>query len=231
MGPTQDKNLKGCVITLFAIIFIAFIVFIITSINDDENSTHNETSSEYNSPSSSDLGSETNSTENEENLKTKLEKEINDIENGKDFSSFRKSRESILIEIALFSYWTDLIMKASVDTAGEISSLGKKLEKSLKKIQLKEFPLLRKSYAEFVKNKLWESDIDVTISGNNYTTITLIGAVFASNKNKQDVQNELSEILNILRFKRINYKWYKYDDEYTYWKLYEGKDTDPVITN
>ena len=25
-----------------------------------------------------------------------------------------------------------------------------------------------------------------------------------------------------------SYKWFKYDDNYTYWKLYQGKDADLV---
>jgi hypothetical protein len=29
----------------------------------------------------------------------------------------------------------------------------------------------------------------------------------------------LQDMLKLLRFNRINFKWYKYDDEYTYWQI------------
>ena len=57
-------------------------------------------------------------------------------------------------------------------------------------------------------------------------TIQFTGGIFANNKNKQETQETLSEILNLLRFNTVNYKWYEYDDEYTYYELDTKRDNE-----
>lgn len=92
--------------------------------------------------------------------------------------------------------------------------------------QVKVFPQLRKAYAAFGKETMWESDIKVTSPGPSYATIEFTGAAFAANRNIKQAQEKLSEMLHLLRFKRVNYKWYAYDDEYTYYTLDTKKDGD-----
>lgn len=152
-------------------------------------------------------------------LKEKLEGEIASINDGIDFSSYRGSVSSIQIELALFIVWAKFIEEASVHSEKEIQDLGAKLKRKVQKIQKKEFPILRKNYRKVIHKILWPQDIETAIYGSRYTTIQFTGGIFAANKNKQEVQEMLQEVLVALRFKRINYKWHKYDDGYTYYKL------------
>ncbi|HMN19209.1 MAG TPA: hypothetical protein PKA31_01265 [Candidatus Moranbacteria bacterium] len=70
--------------------------------------------------------------------------------------------------------------------------------------------------------------MDVTTSGTGNRTLTLTGGVFASNKNVGDLQSSLEDMLKKLRFDRVNYKWYEYDDKYNYFDLKSPKDADIV---
>ncbi|MDR0830037.1 MAG: hypothetical protein LBN95_08005 [Prevotellaceae bacterium] len=98
----------------------------------------------------------------------------------------------------------------------KLKSKVQSIKSLISSMQVKAFPMLRKAWAINVKNTLWQHDIDVKYSN---TSITLIGGVFAANQNKQDTYESLSPKLHELRFTRINFKWYKYDDEYTYYTL------------
>ena len=99
----------------------------------------------------------------------------------------------------------------------------------LKSIQIKEFPILRKTYVEVSKAELWVNDIDVSGSGTNTTCINYAGHIFAANANKQDFQDKLHAIMNELRFKKSTYRWYKGADEYTYYTIDSPGDGDIVV--
>ena len=105
----------------------------------------------------------------------------------------------------------------------EVKEKSKKLKKELISLQVKIFPKYRKLYTAEVKRKLWEQNIDVSIQGKS---ITFTGGTFANNKNKQDFYDVIYTTLEKYRFSRINLKWYRYDDEYTYWTLKTPKDSE-----
>jgi hypothetical protein len=84
------------------------------------------------------------------------------------------------------------------------------------------YPITRKLYTKHLHTKLWENDISVEHSG---TTITFTGGSLASNKNKKDLYSSVNELLRKFRFKRANFKWFKYDDQYTYWTIDSPTDT------
>lgn len=89
-------------------------------------------------------------------------------------------------------------------------------EKKLKAIQIKNFPKARQIWAANCKQEMWKQDVDVNFSGK---TITFVGGIFAANANKQAAYEAIADALRDLRFKRCNFKWYKYDDNYTYWNI------------
>jgi hypothetical protein len=144
-----------------------------------------------------------------------------EIESFKTFdgSKYRSEISSIQIEVALFATWANIIKKAESHSDKEIIRLGKTLKTKVINLQKTEFPRLRKAYGEILKGKLWAENIKVTTKGTGHTTLEFVGGLFASNKNKQDTQQTLSEMLHLLKFKRTNYKWYDYDDEYTYYSM------------
>lgn len=87
---------------------------------------------------------------------------------------------------------------------------------------------MRLTYKKITQSLLWEDDINVEILGKRNTTLQFTGRAFTTNKNIKEVQNSCSDMVNKLRFKTINYKWYKYDDEYTYFTLDTPKDSDLI---
>lgn len=90
-----------------------------------------------------------------------------------------------------------------------ISDLSNKLKTSTVNCQVKIFPKLRNIFAEEMKQRLWREDIDVIYTNKN---ITLIGGIYAANKNIEDSYTAISDRLYELRFKRIAFKWYEYDN-------------------
>lgn len=154
----------------------------------------------------------------------RLQNELKSIKtfNGKEY---RGEVTSLTIEVALFSTWGKMAKKAKNNGNPKIKRLGKSIEQSLKSLQLREFPKIRANYAKVLKNKLWEEDIKVQNFGSRKTTLQFTGGIFASNKNKKDFQTTLSQTFRDFRFKRVNYKWYEYDDEYTYYTISSDKDS------
>lgn len=167
--------------------------------------------------------------EKEELLKQKeqLEREIKSIDEGIKFAD-GNSIDELQMDIVLFASWAKIIKESEESKDAEIKTLGNRLKSRVSKIQIREFPNLRKQYAKIVANKMWENDIEVYANGTGKRYINFTGGVFAANKNKKDFQIQLQEVLKMFRFKQSRYRWYKGEDEYTYYTMYEGKDSEPV---
>lgn len=168
--------------------------------------------------------------EKKENLlkqREQLDREIKSIDDGIEFAD-GNSIDELQMDIVLFASWAKIINEAENSKDDEIKTLGNKLKSKVAELQVREFPNLRKQYAKIVANKMWENDIEVYSNGKGEKYINFTGGIFASNKNKKDFQNQLHEILTMFRFKQSRYRWYKGEDEYTYWSLYEGNDSEPV---
>jgi hypothetical protein len=116
------------------------------------------------------------------------------------------------------SDYNELLEKTRDDQ--QIAKKIQSLKSSISKMQVKIFPKLRKAFADNAKRKLWEEDIKVQFSG---TSISFIGHIYASNKNIKDFYETMSDVLNKLRFKRVNFKWTEYA-EYTYYTISSSND-------
>ncbi|OBQ46642.1 hypothetical protein JJL45_11615 [Tamlana sp. s12] len=165
----------------------------------------------------------------EELLKQKeqLEREIKSIDKGIKFAD-GNTIDALQMDIVVFASWAKIIKEAEESKEVEIQNLGKKLKSKVSRIQIREFPNLRKQYAKIVSKKMWENDIEVSANGTGKRYINFSGGVFAANKNKKDFQIQVQEVLNMFRFKQSRYRWYKGESEYTYYTMYEGKDSEPV---
>jgi len=155
-------------------------------------------------------------------LEDKLVKELNDIDgfDGSDFNTIEKLK----VELALFQSWSNLIKEGVNSDDRKLMKLSNDLKFKVERLQVNEFPKMRLRFATVLKKELWTDNIEVSIGGSANTTLTFTGGTFTNNANKQEYQSSLSEIFNLLRFKRINYKWYKFDDEYTYYTLTTSPD-------
>ncbi len=162
-------------------------------------------------------------------IKAKLLRELESIDEGIDFSIYRESIDFLQIELALFGTWAKMIQEGTVSKNTDIQNLAKELKTKVSKIQIKEFPLLRKEYSQIISKKMWKNDIEVSSSGKRNTNLNFIGSIFAANKNKQLFQQKVQEILIMFRFKQSRYRWYKGESEYTYYTVYKGKDSDLVF--
>jgi len=171
--------------------------------------------------------------EEEEIVKKKeeLEREIISIDKGVNFSTYRGTIDALQLELVLFAAWANIIKETEVTNDPEMLKLVKKLTTKVSSIQVKEFPILRKEYAQIVATKMWENDIEVSTDGSGNKNINFVGGIFAANKNKQDFQTQLTEVLTMFRFNQSRYRWYKGADEYTYYTVYIGKDSDLVTFN
>ena len=149
-------------------------------------------------------------------LKTQILREIESFNKGIDFSTYRGNTSTLQIELGLFAAWAELVEKGQNSGDAEVISLSRRLKTQLVAVQNKEFPILRLEYGQFLEKTMWETDVDVSVSGSRNTNINFTGGAFASNKGKKTVQDQLHQTLVVFRFKKSMYRWYKGQDEYTY---------------
>jgi hypothetical protein len=161
-------------------------------------------------------------------LKLRLENNIKSLEKDNDLTKNVESIDGIVIILALYKSYYIIIKEGKESQNQEEKDLAKKLEQKVSSSQLKDFPKLRLAYFKIMKDKLWENDIDVKIGGKKNTILSLTAGYFASNKNIKSTQETLHEMLVNLRFKQVNYRWYKDEDEYTYYDVESAKDSEVI---
>ncbi|PIB28899.1 hypothetical protein BFP77_08255 [Maribacter sp. 4U21] len=155
-----------------------------------------------------------------------LNAQIERFEKGMDWDGFKSSFEGLESEVMILSSYANTIEAAQMyDT---LTPVINDFKRKIATVQKKEYPAMRKAAATIFKDKLWVEDIEVSINGTGNTIINFSGGIFAANRNKQEFQQEVQELLKKLRFKEARYRWYKEDNEYTYWKLETPKDEELV---
>lgn len=123
----------------------------------------------------------------------------------------------------------DETIELSSSKYNKIDSINKKsdiLKSHVQKLQIKYFPIIRKEYVKDIESKLWEQNIDVKCLGSDCNTIRFISGIYANNKNIKESYIALIDNLEIMRFKKVEFLWYKHDDEYTYYKIDSKKDNE-----
>ncbi len=148
-----------------------------------------------------------------------------------DFSIYRGTVESLQLELILLGVWANIIIKGENSDDPVIQKLAKQLMPKVVNLQVREFPKLRNEYAKIAAKTMWVNDIEVYSNGTNNKNINFTGGIFAANNNKKDFQSTVREVLKMFRYNQARYRWYKGADEYTYWTIYEGKDSDLVVFN
>lgn len=157
-----------------------------------------------------------------------IQREIKSINEGVDFSGYRGTIDGLNMEIVIFGAWAKVISGAMNSGDGESIRLAKQLKSKVATIQTREFPILRKEYVKILANGLWAEDVYVYANGTGNRYINFTGGIFVTNQNKQDFHYEIQDNFLQFRFTQSRYRWYKEQNEYTYWKVYEGKDSDLV---
>jgi hypothetical protein len=92
-------------------------------------------------------------------------------------------------------------------------------EKAVRAFAAYAFPKARMAYYNQIEHELWKQDIKVSLSGAGKTTLNITGALFAANKNIEDFHLSVASMLESYKFKRVAYRWYDGQSEYTYYDL------------
>ncbi len=133
--------------------------------------------------------------------------------------------ENINIALAVFKVYYRLIRDGEASNDKDVRVVATHLKAKAIANQVRYFPKIRKAYFELTKDRLWEHDIYVTTGGNGNTVLKFTGGYFAANANIKSTQEALKEMLTTLRFRQTQYRWYKGQDEFTYYVIKSGKDT------
>lgn len=170
----------------------------------------------------------TNQAKKEEEYKNRLQKEIDDLIKF-DGNTYREKVDSIQLEAVLFSAWAKLINEASNHDNNEIKNLADSFKQKVTQIQVKEFPIMRKTYGNVTAKELWIENGKARVYGSGNKTYEIVSSLFASNKNIAQLQSQIKDTLKLLRFTRVNYKWIDSDySEYTYFDIESPKDSDVI---
>lgn len=78
------------------------------------------------------------------------------------------------------------------------------------------FPKLRLYYGQDMKKRLWEHDVDITVTGKGNNTLRFTGFWFASNRNIKQIFESAQTDAMALRFKHIEFRSHKRSDTTVY---------------
>ena len=140
--------------------------------------------------------------------------------------SYEGSIQTLQLELALFKTWASMAEKGLKIDNKQTQKQAKILKSRLSSLQIREFPILRRKYSKVAKNLMWEHDITVSCVGKGSRILSFTGGTFAANKNKQDFQKKIKDVLKQFRFKQTRYRWFKGQDEYTYYEIKHKKDSE-----
>ncbi len=143
-----------------------------------------------------------------------------------DESLYRGDASSAILGIAFIQALAETGKKAQASSSTSTRQVGDTLIKAVKKLQIEQFPKMRKVYGDAVSQAMWVNDVSVGINGVGNSTITFVAAPFATNRNVAKIHSEVVETLTALRFKRANYKWIPSASEYPYYKIESLNDGD-----
>ncbi len=160
----------------------------------------------------------------------RLQLELNSFKKPFDNSSYRDSLVALSLEANMFGGWAQFINEGKSSTDATAKAMANELEQKVSALQVSEFPKMRSAYADLVGKTVWEDNITVQVLGGSNKTIELVGGAFANNKNIAKVQGQLLDSFKLFRFTRVNYKWYKYDEDYTYFSI-ESLPDSKVVAN
>jgi hypothetical protein len=159
----------------------------------------------------------------------RVERELKGLSNF-SVDTYTQSKESIILGTVLFGAWAKIIEESKeYQLSSKQKVLIDKFRSRVSRIQVSSFPKLRDAYGPAVRKSLWEHDMSARTYGSGFKTLELVGAAFAANRNVKKFQESISELMHMLRFKQVRYKWYKGADKYNYYNMSSLPDRDIVV--
>ena len=201
---STPKKKSGC-FKIGLIILVIFTIFIIISSIIGGGATNTDKNSE---------NTIKDSIVRIEELNNNIESNILELNKKKDLDKF--SQNDLMLIINTNKKLVEEGINSKIDSINEKSV---KLKNEVIKFQESNFPIIRRKYTNNLNSKLWEENIEVKCLNKSCTKIEYIGSAFANNKNIKKAYEAMSNDINELRFKQVNFKWIKHDDEYTYFTI------------
>lgn len=131
-----------------------------------------------------------------------------------------ESGEVVELYLVILDIWNDQIAKSRKYVLDEDQqSVADQYAQAVSDAQREMLPMMRDKYGPYLRKLLWEHDVTAKTVGAGFTTVAFTGGTFAANRNIKKFQENSVEKLMHLRFKRAEYRWTKYDDEYTYYTM------------
>jgi len=165
------------------------------------------------------------------NLLQELSATARMLSDNRNFYHYKGNIKNLYKEIELFDDWRKLINNGLKSNNSEAVELANELMVKVKRVQEREFPLIRQEYIRIAAQLKWEDDIEVYAYGEQNQRIQFAGGLFAANRNKKKFNDNFQEELIMFRFESATYRWYRGDTDPTKFMLYTGFDTDLVFIN
>lgn len=153
-----------------------------------------------------------------DSVRTILKNEISGFDS-LDYNTDQLITGGGLSEIALFKIAAQHIYLGNADDDSINQELSIQLAQRLEKLQVKEFPILRKQYAKTLGDNLWENDVYVRTVGKNHQYIVLQAIMFGANKNIKTFHGQIENAITMLRFKEARYTMYKGSPDFTTFRM------------
>lgn len=174
--------------------------------------------------SSSDGGSDTNSgtaaekaaTAPAESYAVRLGREVESLRKHPKLTDIPTTKDGLLMAAVVIGARIKLYEDAPEKLTAKDEKLRAEFRRLQSAYQRDAFPKLRRAQAKVMDELLWESDVDAAAIGGRNETLRFTGGIFASNRGVKTAQDAIGDTIEILRFKRVMYEWYR-GSEYQYY--------------
>jgi len=147
-----------------------------------------------------------------------------------DYITWEVTVEGIFMLVGKFWAFAFTVEKYENHTSDDIKELSKELKIKTSFLQSRDFPRIRKIYADLFKNhfkkQMPEYDIDANVKWKYNEILEFTWVLFWGNENQLDFLSPLQDGPSILRFDDIRFRVTKYDEEYSYKKIYSLLDSE-----
>ncbi|PTW84006.1 hypothetical protein DBL07_25890 [Achromobacter mucicolens] len=159
---------------------------------------------------------------------SQLDREIASIP-GIKTAKYADSLESIKAAVLIIGAWGLMYEQGEsmrLDTAAQRKR--QQFRSMVSKKQSEMLPAIRNAYGPLMRKQLWEANGSARTIGPGYRTVEFVSAAFANNANIKKINEQMHDMLVMLRFTRAQYKWFAQAEDYTYYTLDVPKDSDVV---
>lgn len=155
--------------------------------------------------------------------KTTTEKAVEQME--REIASMKKGtspaladHKDIMIQMVVIGARAQILADNTGPFTAEQRKTVDKFKSASANWQTKMFPKMRLAQAKIYNKALWEQNLEVSAYGSASKNIRFVGGMLASNAIKKQFHEQAMETLQLLRFNRDTYEWYR-GSEGTYWDI------------